>query len=341
MGYDVTEANERAVRRAERLLRAYPPAWRARYGDEFLELLVADIDEQPTSWHRTADIAANGGLARLNAAGVIGSLPVPADQVRSSLGALWAATATFFLFGAMMWSQVVIGWRWEPPTGRAVAVAMVLMSVVTVLATVLAALAAGPLVWALARAATRRRGHRVLRSFAPAAVGVAVLTAGSRHFENSWPGTGGHPWAYHRLVPPGVSAFVWAATRGVTSYWLHPSALRSFPAIEVAWMAVSVLAIACVVVGLTKTIRRLEVSPAVWRYEANLARATGVVMLAFLTGAASWVFAANPAGPTGVYRVGTIDVVGLVVMAVAWAVAQGAGHHARVGALALAGSTPN
>jgi hypothetical protein len=122
---------------------------------------------------------------------------------------------------------------------------------------------------------------------------------------------------------------------------LHPSALRSFSASEVAWMAVSVLAIGCVVIGLTKTIRRLDLSPAVWRYEANLARAAGVVMLAFLAGAACWVLAAAPPGPTGIYRVGTIDAIGLVVMAVAWAVAQRAAHRARRGALALATGTPD
>ncbi len=341
MGHDVTEANARAVRRAERLLRAYPAAWRARYEEEFLELLVADIYERPACWRRTVDLAVNAGLARLRAAGVVGGLPDPIDQVRASLGALWAAAATFFLFGCTMWSQVVIGWRWEPPAGRAVAVAMVLMSVVAVLAAVLAALAAGPLLWALVTDAARRRGRGMLRSSVLAGIGVAVLTAGSLHFENGWPGTGGHAWAYHGLVPAGVSAFVWAATRGVTSYWLHPSALRSFPALEVVWMAVSVLAIACLVVGLTKAVRRLEVSPAVWRYEANLARAAGVVMIGFFTGAASWVLAANRPGPSGIYRVGTIDVIGLVVMAIAWALAHRAAGRARQGALALAGATPS
>src|SRR4051794_20106097 len=175
------------MRQAERLLRAYPPAWRARYGDEFVELLAADIAERPTSWRRLADLTGNAVLARLRAAGVVGGMLEPIDQLRSSLGALWAGAATFFLFGAMMWSQVVIGWRWEPPTGRATAVAMVLMSLITVLATLLAALAAGPLAWALVR--TARRNRQLLGSIALAGVGTAVLTVGSNHFADSWPGT--------------------------------------------------------------------------------------------------------------------------------------------------------
>jgi hypothetical protein len=35
--------------RAARLLRWYPRTWRERYGEEFAELLVADIEERPRS----------------------------------------------------------------------------------------------------------------------------------------------------------------------------------------------------------------------------------------------------------------------------------------------------
>ena len=34
-------------RRARRALRWYPREWRARYGEEFTELLMADFDERP------------------------------------------------------------------------------------------------------------------------------------------------------------------------------------------------------------------------------------------------------------------------------------------------------
>jgi hypothetical protein len=33
--------------RAGRLLRWYPRAWRDRYGEEFTELLISDIEERP------------------------------------------------------------------------------------------------------------------------------------------------------------------------------------------------------------------------------------------------------------------------------------------------------
>lgn len=51
-----------ADRRARRLVRWYPKQWRARYGEEFTQLLIDDIGERPRSWRRTLDVA-RGGLA--------------------------------------------------------------------------------------------------------------------------------------------------------------------------------------------------------------------------------------------------------------------------------------
>jgi hypothetical protein len=54
-----------AERRARRLLRWYPKAWRQRYGDEFTELLTADIGERPRSRRRTLDVVRRGLAARI------------------------------------------------------------------------------------------------------------------------------------------------------------------------------------------------------------------------------------------------------------------------------------
>lgn len=54
-----------ADRRARRLLRWYPRRWRARYGDEFAQLLIDDISDRPHSWRRTLDVAQSGLAVRL------------------------------------------------------------------------------------------------------------------------------------------------------------------------------------------------------------------------------------------------------------------------------------
>src|SRR5262249_12297330 len=56
---------ESTARRAARLLRWYPAAWQARYGDEFTELLIAEFAERPRSWRRAADVAPRRPLGPL------------------------------------------------------------------------------------------------------------------------------------------------------------------------------------------------------------------------------------------------------------------------------------
>src|SRR6202030_2664616 len=70
-------ADTRAARRAALLLRCYPRAWRDRYGDEFAELLIADLEERPRSTSRTLDVARGAIVARLADVGLAG-FPLPA-----------------------------------------------------------------------------------------------------------------------------------------------------------------------------------------------------------------------------------------------------------------------
>ena len=61
-----------AERRARLLVRCYPPAWRARYGDEFVQLLVDEISERPRSLSRSGGVVRCGGMARMEAGGRAG-----------------------------------------------------------------------------------------------------------------------------------------------------------------------------------------------------------------------------------------------------------------------------
>ncbi len=166
------------------------------------------------------------------------------------------------------------------------------------------------------------------------AAGTAVLVIGGRHFGNGWPGTGGHPWAHQGLVPGGVAAFTWASTLWVSSYWAHPGSLALFPAAELAWMVVSPVAIAVLLTGAAKTIRRAGLSSRALRYEASLARAAAFGMFAFLLGACTWVVSGGP-GPRNLFHAGAIDMAAIIVMAAALAVAYRAIQRARYGGVAL------
>jgi hypothetical protein len=329
----VSRADWEATRRARHLLLWYPKEWRAQYGDEFAELLVADISERPRSSGRTIDVVRGGLVARTAAAGLGGGTLEPSEQVRRSLVTQGCAMALFLVFGLSIWAQLTIGWQWSEPNAAATSAGMILMSFAVLAFVALAVLAAVPIASAVIRQATTRTGRPLVMPALLFLSGLIVMIVGSRHFENGWPGTGAHPWTHQRLVPGGLAAFTWASTLGVSSYWSHPLALLAFPKSEIAWMVVSLIATASLVTGAAKTLRRLDVSPRTLRYETRLARIGTFALILFLAGACSWVFDGGP-GPRNLFHVGLIDVLAVAVMAATLVLASRASQQA-VGRLSI------
>lgn len=315
---------------AERLLRCYPRAWRERYGEEFVELLVEDFADRPRWSGRTCNVVASGLLARISGAGLTGAALDAPDQARATLAALIGSLAMFLALGIAMWSQLTIGWQWSAPDTPGTTIAVIAMSVVVVIFAVLAVCAAGPVIWTVARAFLHKNAGGLGRPSLLVGVGLAVVIVGSRHFGNGWPGTGGHPWSHQGMVPGGVAAFSWAATLSITSYWMHPSALLAFPRTEVVWMLSSPLAMGMAVVGSAKLVRRVQFSARVLRIEILLGRVAALAMSLFLVAAGLWTLKGGP-GPRGLFDTGSIDRFALVAMAVALVVAVHSLRRARSG----------
>jgi hypothetical protein len=307
------EDSRAATRRARRLVRCYPPRWRERYGDEFTQLLVDDMLERPRSLTRTADVVRSGALARAACAGLAGDALEPHQQLRAGLGVVGFSASAFLAAGVTIWSQLTIGWQWSAPAAAATKAGMLVMTGTMLAFAVALALAATPLLWVICGELVRGRGRNLLLPIVAVGAGGLVLILGSIHFGHGWPGTGGHPWSESDVVPGSVARFCWAATLWVTSYWAHPGALASFPASEVAWMVVSPIALAAVLIGAARMLRRLPLSARVLRYESWLGLTAAIVMAGFLAGAGSWVISGGPA-PRGLFRVGAIDSVAVAVM---------------------------
>jgi hypothetical protein len=328
----MTDTSDAAAKRAKRLLRFYPRGWRARYGEEFTQLLIDDMSERPRSVARTADVVRTGLLARVASTGLAGDTLEPQQQIRSGLAAVGCALIAFLAFGVAIWSQLTIGWQWSAPAAPATKAAMLVMSAVLLVFAVLALLAAIPLAWTLGRTLVQGRASGLVASVTSVVLGTVVLVVGSIHFGHGWPGTGGHPWAGRDVVPIPVARLCWAATLWITSYWAHPGALASFPASEIAWMVASPIALLAVLIGATRTLRRLPLSPRALRYESWLGTAAALAMAGFLAGASSWIISGGPA-PRGLFRVGAIDSVGIAVMAAALILAFRAAQRALTASL--------
>jgi len=317
---------------ARRLLLWYPRAWRVRYGDEFAELIAAEITERGPCWRRSADVAVSGLRARLAGVGMTGHPLDAGAAARAGLATVAACAATAGLAGAAMWAQLAVGLQWSVPPDRGITLAMDLMSAALLVLAMLGLLAAAPVAWTAAAAAVRGHGRQFRWPAVLVTAGLLVLVVGGHHFENGWPGTGGHLLAPQGSVPGGVAAFGWAATMWITSYWAHPAALGAFPATQIAWMVLCPVAIGCVVTGAVQLLRRAQLSPRALRYEMWLANIAGAELAAFVGGAVVWVLSAGDAGPGAPFRTGAIDRAGLAILAVALLGCAAAARHVRAAA---------
>jgi hypothetical protein len=300
--------------RATRLLRWYPRSWRARYGEEFAELLAAEFAERPRSPRRELDIAASGLRARLAAAGLTGH---PLDRTAAAQAGLVTLTgcgAAFLLFGAAMWSQLAIGLQWTVPDYPGINFAVVCMSAGLLVLGVAAAAAIGGLVRAAIRAAARGQWRPLVRPALTAIVGLVVLLVGGRHYANAWPGTGGHLLWPSAHVPAWAAAFGWATTMWITSYVAHPGLLAAFPGTQLAWMALSPAATGLLVTGLAGVARRLGLQACAKLYAKWLSKIAVAGMILFLAGVLAWMAVG---GSLGLFQVGAIDFAGLTVLALA------------------------
>jgi hypothetical protein len=304
-----------------RLLLWYPRGWRARYGEEFAELLAAEFAERPRSRGRAVNVAASGLRARLAAAGLNGHPLDRAAAAQAGLVTLAGCGAAFVVFGGAMWSQLALHLQWAARDNSGSNFAVAFMSAGLLVLGVVAAAAFGGLIRATIRTAARDEGRMLVRPALTASLGLVILFVGGRHYANAWPGTGGHLLWPMVHVPAWAAAFGWAATMWITSYVAHPGLLAAFPATQLAWMALSPAAIGLLVTGVAGLASRIRHSAFAMRYAKWLFKTAVGGMILFLAGSLRWMASAG-AGSLGGYHVGAIDFAGLTVLALALAVAS-------------------
>jgi hypothetical protein len=308
------------TRRAERFLRWYPPEWRARYGDEFRELLVSAITDEPRRPTRDVDVVVGGLLARLADAGLVGTAVTSTRRAQRSLATLACVLAVFMTVAGSMWSQLNIARSWSQPATSATHTAIVIMTIALFAGFAIAAIGAAPVVWQAGVAVGQGRTPGIWKPALMFWAGVVVLVAGGLHFRSGWAGPGTHPWAHRAMGPDGVLAFLWASTLAVSAYWAHPTILLSFPISEITWMVFSPIALVATVTGAAKVVRRIDLTTRTLRFTTYTARATSISQGLFLFGTLMWLLDGGP-GPHNLFQAGTVDLIGLAIMATTLAVA--------------------
>lgn len=92
------------------LLRFYPRAWRARYGDELAALIMQSSGSRRPPWRVSSDIVLAGCRERLRAAGIAGDGLTPHDRAQSGVMlVLWAWV--LFVLGGIGVAKVSEHWQ--------------------------------------------------------------------------------------------------------------------------------------------------------------------------------------------------------------------------------------
>jgi hypothetical protein len=105
------------TRRAARLLRWYPPAWRERYGEEFTDHLEQEFSDRPIDLKRGLNVAYKGLVARIGDTGLSSSDANPVSQTRAALGTSLAFIALIVVIMLDLWSRAMLAWsgrRYHP-----------------------------------------------------------------------------------------------------------------------------------------------------------------------------------------------------------------------------------
>ncbi len=229
---------------SDRLLRAFPAAWRERYGDELASLIEADCQGGRVPWRVKLDVIRAGFAQRLRRSGS------PEDRIRSGVLLVLESWAVFVVAG------LVFAKSTEHVAANAAYISVQLAAGVGTLAVLLGvALVARPL-FAFLRAGGWQTIHRpVLRATGATGltvVGFVPLVVWAHHLTYSQ--RNGSDWLYGAafLVVAGcavASIGLWTHTAVVTARRLELSS--GLQAGETLLAGVTTLAMAAVTVAAT------------------------------------------------------------------------------------------
>jgi hypothetical protein len=221
--------------------------------------------------------------------------------------------AVFMFVAISMWSQLNVARSWSAPAASDTRTALLIMTVSLFSCLGITLVGLVPFAWESAIAICRPRGWEIRRPALLFCVGTALLVSGGLYFSNGWARSGLQSGGHHVVGDDAAVSFLWASTLTVSSYWAHPTILLRFPLAEIAWMAVSPLAIIASLAGAAGTVRRLNLSPRTLKFATYTARAASVGLALFLFGTLVWLIDGGP-GPNGLFQAGTVDLIGVGAM---------------------------
>jgi len=221
----------RGSRTIEWLLRCYPPAWRARYGEE-LEALIVDMTGGRVPWRMRLDVIRSGASERLRAAGFDPGDP-PAERARAGAVLVMWAWALFILGGAIV-AKSTEHWQSAMPSGAGRAAASAAFTVLFWAAAFTGLVVLAGIVAALPSMARMLRdgGWRAIRARIIVAVSLTVALVSATIAMAAWAHglaprlRNGHDAAYGAAflawaVLSAATLLAWTSAAGRTAFRLR------------------------------------------------------------------------------------------------------------------------
>jgi hypothetical protein len=271
------------TRRATRLLRWYPPAWRERYGAEFADHLEQEFADRPADLKRSVNVALKGLAARASEVGLSNGAVGPAGQTRAALGTSFLLSALMAVIALNFWSWAMLQWsarHYHPipvdATTGILTVATGLLLLLLVAMVLIVLVSAG-------RQIVRGRGRRIAGTLIFATGSLSFLCyalppwlpsmfAGYSHMFQ-----GGFRWTHPGPAAYGLASIAHSVTQPWVSMW--DPGISGEPTSQAVMNDLAPLAVLVFAVAMAFLVRRVELP----RASTHLGSAT-VVLLGTLSG---------------------------------------------------------
>lgn len=172
-----------------RLLRWYPPSWRARYGDEFLALLEDRLNDSPLTIRFRSSVAIAGVRERCCGSGMVGARSTPTRQRRTGSLMVLVAWSIMIVGGASLVKMAEHFPSALPSSSRTVATfSYDTAAIAGIVGTLLVLAGAAVALPGFARCVRQNKWPEVRRTFVKPIVSSAVLSGAT---------IGLSEWAHH------------------------------------------------------------------------------------------------------------------------------------------------
>jgi hypothetical protein len=249
------------ARRATRLLRWYPIAWRERYGEEFADHLEQEFSDRHVDFKRSINVAYKGLVARAGDFGLANTSLSSGGQTRSALGTSFVLMALMAVLALNFWSWAMLMWSARTYHPIPVDATTGILTVTTgLLLMVLGVMVLIVLVSAV-RQIVRRRGRRIVTPLVFAVGSGAFLYYSVRWLPSmlarySHMFQGGYRWTHPGPAAYGLAVIAHQMTQPWISMW-NPGILGE-PTSQAVMNDLAPLAVLVFAVAMAFLVRRVE-----------------------------------------------------------------------------------